>query len=28
MSIILSNLNRFAKLFHGRFLDKFTVKWI
>jgi len=28
MTIILSNLNRFTKLFHGRFLSKFAVKWI
>jgi len=29
MTIILSNLNRFAKkIFTGRFLSKFAVKWI
>ena len=29
MTIILSNLNRFKKaIFTGRFLGKFTVKWI
>ena len=27
MTIILSNLNRFLKLFTGRFLGKFVVKW-
>jgi len=28
MTIILSNLNRFAKIFSGRFLRKFADKWI
>ena len=28
MNIILSNLNRFAKFFTGRLLDKFLVKWL
>ena len=28
MTTILSNLNRFTKIFTERFLDKFAVKWI
>jgi len=28
MTIILSNINRFKKLFNGRFLSEFAVKWI
>ena len=28
MTIILSNLNRFAIFFNRRFLGKFAVKWI
>jgi len=28
MIIILSNLNRFKKIFTGRFFGKFAVKWI
>ena len=28
MTIILSNLNRLKKIFTGRFLGKFAVKWI
>jgi len=28
MTIIPSNLNRFAILFTGKFLSKFVVKWI